>query len=331
MPSSVVEDAATTENSFIAESLDDLLRRAIEAAVQRGEHVSASKGSNRELRGVTLELTRPRARLSRSESRGRVFSALAELLWYLSGSNATEHIAHYIGKYSAYDEDGIIFGGYGPRLRGDNAHDQLGIVTQLLVERPSTRRAVIQLFAGSDLLEDHKDVPCTCTLQFLRRDPGLDLVVYMRSNDVFTGFPHDVFCFTMMQEIVARSINVEMGRYVHMVGSLHLYDDNVDSARHFLDEGWFSIAEMPPMPYGDPMPAIEELLTIEARLRRGEEPMQEGLPADPYWADLANLLVAFELDPVERSDDLGAVRARMNSDVFDLHIADRIERKGLGA
>lgn len=55
--------------------------------------------------------------------------------------------------------------------------------------------------------------------------------------------------------------------------------------------------------------------------------MLETLPTDPYWADLISLLVAFELDPLERSDDLAAVRERMNNGIFDVHIADRIERK----
>src|SRR4051794_30649924 len=79
---------------LIEDSLDDLLRAAIEAVLESGEAVLPTKGPNRELRGVTLQLTNPRARLSRSESRGKVFSALGELLWYLSGSNATDQIAY---------------------------------------------------------------------------------------------------------------------------------------------------------------------------------------------------------------------------------------------
>ena len=60
------------------DSLDDLLQVAMKAVLKRGAAVSPTKGPNRELRGVTLQLTNPRARLSRSESRGKVFSALGE-------------------------------------------------------------------------------------------------------------------------------------------------------------------------------------------------------------------------------------------------------------
>ena len=65
--------------------------------------------------------------------------------------------------------------------------------------------------------------PCTCTLQFLARGVKLDLIVYMRSNDVIKGLPHDIFCFTMLQEIAARRLSLEPGIYKHCVGSLHLY------------------------------------------------------------------------------------------------------------
>lgn len=315
---------ATSATCLIEDSLDDLLRAAIEAVLANGEHVAPTKGPNRELRGVTLQLTNPRSRLSRSESRGKVLSALGELLWYLSGSNATDHITHYIPRYATFDEDGVIFGGYGPRLRGGT--DQLTTVIRLLRERPTTRRAVLPLFEGRDLLERHEDVPCTCTLQFLNRTPGLDLIVYMRSSDAFIGLPHDVFCFSMIQELVARSVGARLGQYIHVAGSLHLYDDNAEAARRFLDEGYFGTNEMPPMPDADPMVGVEEILAAEARLRTGGDPLSVPLPSHPYWADLARLLVAFELERGGRRDDIDSVMEQMFTDVYDLHVADRLDR-----
>lgn len=315
----------TAPTCLTEESLDDLLRVAIEAVLERGDAVSPTKGPNRELRGVTLQLTNPRARLSRSESRGRIFSALGELIWYLSGSHETDQVAHYIPKYRDYDEDGIIFGGYGPRLRGES--DQLARVIRLLRERPATRRAVIQLFDSTDLNEKHQDVPCTCTLQFFSRNEHLDLVVYMRSNDVYIGLPHDVFCFTMIQELVARSVGVEVGQYIHMAGSLHLYDENAAAALRFLEEGFHTPTAMPPMTGRDPMSAVSELVQFESRSRSGENLASIAEISDQYWADLARLLVIFELDRRGREDEIRAVVDHMSTDVYELHIADRLERR----
>lgn len=320
------DDRKTSLTSLTEESLDDLLRAAIEAIHERGEFVSARKGRNRELRGVTLQLTNPRARLSRSESRGKVFSALGELLWYLSGSNATAEIIRYIPRYKDYDEDGIIFGAYGPRLRGGT--DQLTTVINLLRTRPSTRQAVIQLFEGADLRGDHKDVPCTCTLQFLFREARLDLIAYMRSNDVFIGFPHDVFCFSMIQELVARSVGVDVGQYIHIVGSLHLYDDSADDALRFLDEGYHTPTLMPPMPGVNPMAAVDEILASNAQLHSGSDPRAVALPSDQYWADLARLLVVHELDRTGQRSDIPSIMEQMSTNVYHLHVADRLDRNG---
>jgi thymidylate synthase len=307
------------------DSLDDLLRAAFETVLERGEAVLPTKGRTRELRGVTLQLTNPRARLSRSESRGKVFSALGELLWYLSGSAATDRITHYIPAYQEYDEDGVVHGGYGPRLRGDN--DQLATVIALLRRKPSTRQAVIQIFDRVDLLEPHKDIPCTCTLQFLNRQAGLDAVVYMRSNDAFIGLPHDVFCFSMIQELVARSIGVDVGRYIHVTGSLHLYDTKIEDARRFLDEGYYFSNAMPPMPDADPLAAISEILVLEEQLRCVTDPLSITVPSDPYWGDLARLLIVFELVRGGRADDVSAVVDGMNTEVFKLYVSDHLDRK----
>src|ERR1700757_480262 len=66
--------------------LDDLLRKVFRRLLASKHQITASRGTTRELIGVLLKLERPRARLSRSETRGRAFSCLGEFLWYLSGT-----------------------------------------------------------------------------------------------------------------------------------------------------------------------------------------------------------------------------------------------------
>jgi len=162
----------------------------------------------------------------------------------------------------------VVFGGYGPRLIASAAGNQIVNVTNLLRSKPDTRRAIIQLFDGTDILGDHKDVPCTCTLQLLRRGGALHMIVYMRSNDVVLGLPHDAFCFSMLQEIIAMSIGTELGTYTHIAGSLHLYDRDAEIADRFLEEGWQpTTIEMPSMPAGDPWSAIATLLKLEEMIR----------------------------------------------------------------
>jgi hypothetical protein len=95
-----------------ADTLDDLLREVIEQIQTRGTRIFPTKGEALELPGMLLEITNPRARLSRTEMRGKLFSALGELCWYLAGTNELDFIRYYIPFYVDVADDGKIYGGY---------------------------------------------------------------------------------------------------------------------------------------------------------------------------------------------------------------------------
>jgi thymidylate synthase len=280
---------------FEVETLDDALLKLYPELLSRESNVAASRGKNTEILGVLIEIERARARLSRSETRGRLFSSLGELLWYLSGDNRLDFIEPYIPRYRRESEDygRSVYGGYGPRLLRQRGNDQIENVIALLREHSASRRAVIQIFNAEDIANKHTEIPCTTTLQFFVRDTCVHLIVNMRSNDAFIGLPHDVFCFTMLQEIVARTLGCELGSYRHFVGSMHLYDTDRPHANNLIEEGFQSRIEMPPMPYGDPWPAIGAVLAAEARIRSGELFDANLLGLDPYWSDLIRMLQVF--------------------------------------
>lgn len=311
-----------------AETLDDLMRAVIESIFAHGDWIHPTKGAAQELTGVLLELTNPRARLSRTETRGKPYSCLGELCWYLARNNDLGFISYYIRAYTELADDGVIFGGYGPRLFNWNGLNQLANVIKILREKRDSRQAVIQLFERHDIVEKHSDVPCTCTLQFMIRRGKLQMFTNMRSNDVFLGLPHDFFCFTMLQEIVARSLSVELGTYKHAVGSLHLYKPTIETTQRFIDEGWQPTqAIMPPMPAGDPWPSIALLVEAERTIRTGtafDEDRVRGI--DPYWADLIRLLQVFRFRQDKDADSIKAVRGRMSSDVYFSYIDKVLKR-----
>jgi thymidylate synthase len=304
---------------FAAETLDDALRLVFQEILRKGERVTASRGANLEIAGARVEITDPRSRLSRTETRGKPFSCLGELCWYLAGESSVDFIAYYLKQhYRDYPHEGEVYGAYGPRLFNWRGIKQLANVTSILRTRPSSRQAVIQLFDAADVAEKHEDVPCTCTIQFLVRSDKPHMLVHMRSNDAFIGLPHDVFCFTMLQEIVARDLSVELGTYKHMTGSLHIYESELGEAQQFLNEGWqSSLARMPPMPVGEPWPAIATVLDAERQIRTGgrfEDAKLDGVHA--YWTDLIGLLRVFRCNKDSDLEGIRAARARMSSSLF---------------
>lgn len=309
-----------------ADSLDDLLAKVYRQLLARGSRIEPTKGAAREIYGVLLKLSTPRLRLSRTESRGILFSCLGELLWILAGSNALDFIEYYIADYKKCSDDmQTIFGAYGPRMFGKRPNDQLARVISSLKSKPDSRQAVVQLFDRRDTLEYHRDIPCTCTLQFVIRDRRLHMLTSMRSNDAWLGLPHDVFAFTMIQELVARSLGVQLGEYRHSVGSLHLYDRDEKKAIRYLDEGWQLGRPMPPMPQGDPWSSVRTLLDFEEVVRNGDASVMD--PRDymePYWADLATLLAIYKAGKATgNQNEIKRLKRRLNDDVYAMYINKR--------
>jgi thymidylate synthase len=313
---------------FTADTLDDLLRDVLTELIKSTHVVTPTKGATKEYTGVLLELRNPRARLSRTERKGTVFSCLGELMWYLAGSDELAFMTYYVPGYGEYSDDGqTVHGAYGPRLFGMHGVNQIENVAALLKANPNSRRAVIQLFDASDLTKRFADVPCTCTIQFLARDGDLQAVVYMRSNDAYLGLPHDIFCFTMLQEMLARRLGLDVGVYKHCVGSLHMYDEHLAEVQQYLTEGYqptLSVA-MPPMPLGDPRPAISRVLEAETAIRAGTA-TPDLTRLDPYWCDLIRLLRIFA--SAKRDDWLGMeqLKSQMASRLYDSYVLRRQDR-----
>ncbi|MFO0848302.1 MAG: thymidylate synthase [Gemmataceae bacterium] len=311
-----------------AATLDDLLRKAFRAVLDNGAPVEASRGPNSELCGVLLKLSNPRARLSQTETKGKVFSALGELAWYLSASDRADFISYYISHYANEEEvDGSVRGAYGPRLFTAAWHNQFESVAALLKRKPNTRQAVIQLFDNSDLAGMYKDIPCTCTLQFMVRDAKLNLTVTMRSNDVYKGLPHDVFSFTMLQEIMAVMLQLPLGDYTHFAASLHLYDKQKAQAKLLIDEGVLGTkaASMPQIPDTDKTlwKSIKAFRRAEVAIRSGREPEPEAEPLHDYWQDLIRLLRVFRHSKTDNFDAIAAIRGQMVSPYYAEYIVAR--------
>lgn len=148
--------------------------------------------------------------------------AVGELLWYLSGNKSVYEIRKYTKAWDRMSDNGLeVNSNYGWCIRYKYGFDQWEYARELLRKTPETRQAVLHIKTADD--KESKDVNCTVCLQFFIRDNKLHLTTYMRSNDIWMGFPYDVFQFTCMQILMSMELGVEIGTYTHMVGSLHLY------------------------------------------------------------------------------------------------------------
>ncbi|WP_157672093.1 thymidylate synthase [Cellvibrio sp. PSBB006] len=322
------------ESKFWSEpTLDDLLKKVFEFFLNKSNDcfsINPSKGDAREIFGTLLELKNPRSRLSRTEIKGTPFSCLGELSWYLSGSDKLNHMQYYLPEYrKASDDNETVHGAYGPRLkRMHKKYDQLEEIVSFLRRKTDSRRAVIQIYDASDLFYNGNDVPCTTNIQFAVRNSKLYMLTSMRSNDVYLGLPHDIFCFTMIQEIIASRLNIELGTYQHSVGSLHLYGKHEQKAKKFIDEGWQSTTStMNKMPSVDVTRDVKKFLDIEKGIReQGFEYLREA-KFGKYWNDLVILLRAFSCSKYETDvEHLKKLKKELNERSYGIYIEKLIQQ-----
>ena len=158
---------------------------------------------------------------------------IGELLWYLSGNPYLSAIQLYTNAWDRMSDDGkTVNSNYGYKIQKSNDTDwekdtfnQMEMCEKLLKKDPNTRQAVIHIKEPRDVVNNPtKDLNCTVCLQFFIRDEKLYMTTYMRSNDLWMGFPNDGFQFTCMQIYLAMRLNIGLGNYTHIAGSLHLYE-----------------------------------------------------------------------------------------------------------
>lgn len=149
--------------------------------------------------------------------------AIGEMLWYMSGNRDLKEIQKYTNGWDRMSDDGkTVNSNYGWCIKEKYGFNQWEFVKTELKQNPNSRRAVIHIKEPSHYVS--RDVNCTVCLQFFIRDNKLYLTTYMRSNDIWMGFPYDVFQFTNMQILMSMELGIGIGTYTHIAGSLHLYE-----------------------------------------------------------------------------------------------------------
>lgn len=122
--------------------------------------------------------------------------------------------------------DRFLQGAYGPRIGF-----QLERVEDQLRRDPDTRQAVVSLWAETDANPMWKDRPCTTEFQLMIRNGKLEMFVFMRANDLWTGTCYDVFQFGQIQAAMAHVLGIEVGPYHHYATSLHIYNRDLDKMK----------------------------------------------------------------------------------------------------
>lgn len=114
---------------------------------------------------------------------------------------------------------------------GWKIQEQLKEVFEELGQKRDSRRGYINILLPSDGIiratKTTHEYPCTIGLHFFIRENRLHLMVNMRSNNLYSVMPYDVYNFTRLQLHMCSLLNIDCGWYYHQINSAHVFKGDV--------------------------------------------------------------------------------------------------------
>lgn len=209
----------------VVQNMREGYKTLIDTVLDQGDKVSPRGQDTREVLGFILRVQDPTNNVLTGVRKG--FSrgiAAAEAAQLVGGVSDPALMVRVSKNFASFLDSGSFHGAYGPRIK-----TQLPEVVRRLTDDPSSRQAIVQIWRPQDdLWGTTRDLPCTLGFQFFIRNEKLVMIGRMRSNDVMWGVPYDIFQFTQLQLTVANALSIGVGEYVHQVGSMHIYERDID-------------------------------------------------------------------------------------------------------
>lgn len=250
----------------IYSSLELAMQDTLSAVRDNGIFTSPRGRDSREILGYGYILSNPRNRLVGFKARNiNPYYLIGNLLWVLRQSNKLDIINYYNPRGDMFSDDGeILRGAYGKRIFDFDGVNQWNQCIKELKADKDSRRAIITFHLPQHDWTGSLDTPCTANIQFFIRDNKLILINTMRSQSAAFVQPYDVFLMTMLQELMANELNIEVGEYQHHCNSYHYHIDEQNMIENIINSNDYT-DEMPKMEGN--MQDIRKLLIFEKELR----------------------------------------------------------------
>ncbi len=127
---------------------------------------------------------------------------------------------------------------YGPRMFNfQRKIDQINdFIIPLLRENPNSRKAVVSLL---DPVEDanilKSATPGLVMIDFKLREGRLNMTAIIRSNDLFFGWPANVYQLYVLQDFVRKKLDCKIGSLNILSISAHIFEDQFKYIKKVLD------------------------------------------------------------------------------------------------
>ena len=166
-------------------------------------------------------------------------SLLHEVLWYLSGENHIRNLRLHTKIWDAWaDENGNLETAYGYYWRhfpsaqknkdGEwivREVDQIQYVIDEINRNPSSRRLVVSAWEPGNATTS-KLPPCHYTFVFNVNNGRLNCHLTQRSGDIALGIPFNLAAYSILTQVIAQQVGLELGEFAHTIIDAHIYVGN---------------------------------------------------------------------------------------------------------
>jgi thymidylate synthase len=126
---------------------------------------------------------------------------------------------------------------YGARaFKFNNSMNQIdNFIIPLLKKDSTSRRASVIFYSPEkDSSLFRKDIPGMIMMNFNIRDGKLHATAIVRSNDLFFGWPANVYQTFVLQNYVAKALDIELGSISTISISAHIFEDQFDCIKEII-------------------------------------------------------------------------------------------------
>lgn len=163
-------------------------------------------------------------------------SLLHEVLWYLSGEDHIRNLRQHTKIWDAWaDENGNLETAYGyywrhfPSAQKDENGiwqvtevDQIKYVIDELKAKPYSRRLVVTAWEPGNATKS-KLPPCHYSFAFNVNDGKLNCHLTQRSGDIALGIPFNLAAYSLLTQIIAQEVGLQLGSFAHTIIDAHIY------------------------------------------------------------------------------------------------------------
>ena len=176
-------------------------------------------------------------------------AVVAELLWFLEGSNDERRLAEILyekdrgdlkdkktiwtlNANSEYWKDKAKFFGdvgriYGVQWRDFNGVDQIESLIEGIKKNPDGRRHILSAWNPAEL--DLMSLPpCHAFSQFFISNNKLSCQLYQRSCDMFLGVPFNIPSYSLLLHLIAYECDLNVDEFILTMGDYHIYHEHFD-------------------------------------------------------------------------------------------------------